>query len=380
MGVTIATQGQSGIEVEVGGEDFPRLVLPPVGALPAPMALFLTYFRIVRAARVGGYGILHLLDGNDVTYIGPGALGFFLGMAVAGRARPKVFLSFFNPGFLPTYRNHGGPAELLRGLLRALLMKHVVRIFLHTHDSEAPLVAPGTESAGSRSRLASMVVRLPLASVPSQHLTRRKNLSRDEARRLAGLPPREKVLLHFGTMNVWKGTGLLLEAIPQVGVGATYVFAGVLGDYAEGAQSASREAARLGRPYRIEVRNGRQTPEEADALFRSADAVLLPHMASWGTKSSGVLLDALGSRRWVIGTTAGTSGRTIRALGAGLVAPAGSAGGFAAEIRAFIAGALPSEYPDDVSARVEAFLRANSNAVLFESLLREYRSALSTRG
>lgn len=121
-------------------------------------------------------------------------------------------------------------------------------------------------------------------------------LSRAEARRRLGLPPREPILLCAGFLHPDKGFERALEAFSRAGEGRLYVVGAVRDPTpANRAYAEALRAAAAGTPG-VELVERFVSDEEFDAWLAAADALLLPYRRAW---SSGAL-----ARAQAVGTPA----------------------------------------------------------------------------
>lgn len=162
-----------------------------------------------------------------------------------------------------------------------------------------------THSEAAKSALASMGVNRPTLVVPHgiYDLFRLTNLSREQARRLLGLPDDAHVCLFFGHLETRKGVQVLIEAAERLQGNRAHHFVIAGGRDANDGSDAYRDAlSRAAKLSNVTLLDQRIPFEEVERFFVAADAVALPYLE--GT-TSGVLKLALAFGIPVIATPVG---------------------------------------------------------------------------
>jgi D-inositol-3-phosphate glycosyltransferase len=177
--------------------------------------------------------------------------------------------------------------------------------------------------------------------------------TRETARARLGLDPAGEVVLFFGYVRRYKGLDTLLEAWPAVRARrpATLV---VAGDFYEDPAPYRALAARVtaeGGSGQVRLREGYQSDEDVEALFRAADVVVLPYRSA---TQSGVTHVAYALGVPVITTDVGGLAETVRPGETGLVVPPADPAALAGAIVRFFAEGLGPGMRANVRALGEA--------------------------
>jgi len=169
---------------------------------------------------------------------------------------------------------------------------------------------------------------------------------RARARARLGLDPDGEVVLFFGYVRRYKGLDTLLEAWPAVRARrpATLV---VAGDFYEDPAPYRALAAAAGAPAAVRLREGYQSDEDVEALFRAADVVVLPYRSA---TQSGVTHVAYALGVPVITTDVGGLAETVRPGETGLVVPPADPAALAEAIVRYFAEGLGPRLRDGVRA------------------------------
>lgn len=162
-----------------------------------------------------------------------------------------------------------------------------------------------THSEAAKQALQTMGVRRPTLVVPHgiYDLFKLTDLSKDEARRMLGLPDDTHVCLFFGHLETRKGLQVLIDAAERLqgNGGHHFVIAGGR-DANDGSDAYRGALARAARLANVTLLDHRIPFEEVERFFVAADAVALPYLE--GT-TSGVLKLALAFGVPVVATPVG---------------------------------------------------------------------------
>jgi D-inositol-3-phosphate glycosyltransferase len=201
-------------------------------------------------------------------------------------------------------------------------------VFVHSSNGVAELLADGVD--------ASRIVRI--AHPAYLHLCRDAGLSRDEARRLLGLPTEARLVLFFGTIAPYKGLDTLLAAFARLRdeggrASPRLLIAGEpLEDFAPYAGLIDR--LRLRDHVRLDLR---YIPfDDVARYFVACDVVALPYRRIY---QSGVLQLAYGFGRPVVVTNVGGLVEAVAEDRTGVVATGCDAESVAAGLRQVLADA-----------------------------------------
>lgn len=254
-----------------------------------------------------------------------------------------VVLKWWMPFFAPSFASAVGPLRR-RGTRVVLvcdnLLPHEKRPFDREltawmlRNSDGYLVM----SESVERDLASLKPGAPQRRVPHPFYAQfdRARFTRETARARLGLDPAGEVVLFFGYVRRYKGLDTLLESWPAVRARrpATLV---VAGDFYEDPAPYRALATTAGDSVRL--REGYQSDEDVEALFRAADVVVLPYRSA---TQSGVTHVAYALGVPVITTDVGGLAETVRPGETGLVVPPADPAALAeAIVRYFEAGLGP---------------------------------------
>jgi glycosyltransferase involved in cell wall biosynthesis len=126
---------------------------------------------------------------------------------------------------------------------------------------------------------------------------------------LGGVVPPETTLLFFGIVRPYKGLDVLLRALARAPAHVTLTVAGEFWGPGVGTGQTEKLIAELGLENRVTLRPGYVPVREIPALFRAADALVLPYREA--TASQNVVL-AFSYGVPVIATTAGALAEAVR--------------------------------------------------------------------
>lgn len=254
-----------------------------------------------------------------------------------------VVLKWWMPFFAPSFASAVGPLRR-RGTRVVLvcdnLLPHEKRPFDREltawmlRNSDGYLVM----SESVERDLAMLKPGAPQRRVPHPFYAQfdRARFTRETARARLGLDPAGEVVLFFGYVRRYKGLDTLLESWPAVRARrpATLV---VAGDFYEDPAPYRALATTAGDSVRL--REGYQSDEDVEALFRAADVVVLPYRSA---TQSGVTHVAYALGVPVITTDVGGLAETVRPGETGLVVPPADPAALAeAIVRYFEAGLGP---------------------------------------
>ena len=272
-----------------------------------------------------------------------------------------VVLKWWMPFFAPAFASSVGPLRR-RGTRVVLvcdnLLPHEKRPFDREltgwmlRNSDGYLVM----SESVERDLAALKPGAPCRRVPHPFYAQfdRGRFTRESARARLGLDPAAEVVLFFGYVRRYKGLDTLLDAWPAVRARrpATLV---VAGDFYEDPAPYRALAAPAGDSVRL--REGYQSDEDVEALFRAADVVVLPYRSA---TQSGVTHVAYALGVPVITTDVGGLAETVRPGETGLVVPPGD--------RVALAAAVVRYFEEDLGPGLRAGVRALRAAHSWEAL------------
>ena len=230
------------------------------------------------------------------------------------RSRAKIFATLFWPYFIHNPKDGASVVKRQlhslnqRMLTRMLARERLSGLFVHTEETRSLLLRPS----------GNVMLEDRIHVVPDPATMPPADLTRDQARRLLGLPLNQPLVLFFGGLRWDKGYDLLLRAAPLLGDGVVVVLAGE----ADPRAVADVEQAKrnLKHPGQLLARLGRVDDEDVDRYFVAADLVALPYRGIY-SGTSGVLQRAAGAGRPVVAADVGQIGHIVRRHGLGVVFP-----------------------------------------------------------
>ncbi len=167
----------------------------------------------------------------------------------------------------------------------------------------------------------------------------RGRFTRETARARLGLDPDAEIALFFGYVRRYKGLDTLLEAWPAVRARRPAAALVVAGDFYEDPAPYRALVTGAGGAGAVRLREGYQSDEDVEALFRAADVVVLPYRSA---TQSGVTHVAYALGVPVITTDVGGLAETVRPGETGLVVPPADPAALAeAVVRYFAEGLGP---------------------------------------
>lgn len=335
------------------------------------------YLKTMQVAKERDVDILHLLGATNLSLFSE-SLSFLLPLIFVRPRKFKIVISVFGISNIDIPRNSVGPFAVFLKFVWKYLSRRIDLVIVHSNSPD--LIA--RQIAGSKlaywSKLLPKMVYAFDTREPDERLAIRMSLSKSEARRRLGLPLGIPVLLYYGVVWRRKGPDVLMQALGDIKRKVILVCAGELREYSNMIEEARQALVSNDRGPTIVVRQGRQTDEETDWLFRAADAVVMPYRSEHGRSTpSGVLSQAVSANAWVICTDVGAIGAFVKSFGVGLVAEPNSSESFANAINMFLDGALPATYPPEVQNKVSKYLRDSSIEELCTSIMKYYALAIN---
>lgn len=286
---------------------------------------------------------------------------------IEARGADVVLMQWWHPWFAPC------TAGLLRRLQRAaprcrrILLTHNVlphkpvpaqRLLARWALSSAELLIVHADREATRARQLLPNARLHRMSLPC-FASDAIAPSRDEARRLLGLPSGPLVLF-FGLVRGYKGLDDLIDAMARMSSTTRLL---VAGEFYESIAATRRRIAAHGLEDRVLLRDRFAPAEEVPLLFAAADAVALPYRSA---TQSAVLPLAVHYRRPFVATDVG--GLADAAAGIGVIVPPRQPAALARGLGEILARPVPSEAQfaaaaatfasDNVRAGIEAAVAA----------------------
>ncbi len=338
LGLTAALTG-AGIEVDfVGGDEFdlPQLTTnpkvnflnlrgdqEPAGLSRKMLRVLIYYWRLLGWAAQTSTPVFHILWNNKFEFVDRTLLMLFY--KTLGK---KIVFTAHN---VNKAERDGRDTWLNRFSLRTQyrLANH---LFVHTEKMKAQLV----DDFGVPSPKATVIPFGINSSIPDTALTG------EEARRIVGLQPEEKVILFFGNIAPYKGLEFLIEAFSRleeaayrlVIVGAPKEEIGTYWLEIERQLDDPRLAGRI-------IRRIEYVPDETTELyFKSADVLVLPYTHIF---QSGVLFLAYNFGLPTIAADVGSLREEIVEGRTGYVFPARDVPALTATIERFFASNLYRE-------------------------------------
>lgn len=223
-------------------------------------------FRLLRIARTDRFDVVHFFDYEPLST----AALLRLFSRRGGRRLPPLFLVLHAPD--TSLQGHANPLYKLYGRLARPLLKRIVTGYV------TAITVHGAWQPGELEGLLGLAAGKP-SLIPVSHgaILHGQPPSRDEARRILGLPYSGIVFLSFGMLRKDKGIDILIEAMGRVKGDCKLLIAGLPFDWTE---EAVREMIRAhGCESRI-VADLRYIPQDRIIYyFSAADAVVYPYRA-----------------------------------------------------------------------------------------------------
>lgn len=203
-------------------------------------------------------------------------------------------------------------------------------VFVHSRTGVQELIAEGVDA----SKITQIVHPNYL------HFCKDGDLSRDEAKRLLGIPPAARSILFFGTIAPYKGLDVLVRAFSSVSQGDPQAHLTIAGEPLEEFAPYRHLIERYGIADRV-LTHLRYIPfAEFSKYFRAADVVVLPYRRIY---QSGILQLAYGFERAVIVTDVGGLDEVVAEDQTGLVVRAEDPGSLASAMRRLLSDPTTAE-------------------------------------
>jgi glycosyltransferase involved in cell wall biosynthesis len=177
---------------------------------------------------------------------------------------------------------------------------------------------------------------------------------RAEARRRLNLPADHDVLLAFGYQRPYKGTAVLLDALPHVRKARAPrgVTALVVGEFYEPRAPYDERARRNGVEDMVRFVDRYIPDDEVGLYFAAADVVVLPYTSA---TQSGVVQLAYGFGRPVITTSVGGLPEVVRDGVTGFLVPPNDPNALAGAIARFYVAGSPERWEANVTAERDRY-------------------------
>jgi glycosyltransferase involved in cell wall biosynthesis len=285
------------------------------------------------------------------------------------RSEVPVFATLFWPYFI---HSGGDGSTKVKSLLHAiphrtlgqLLAKGMLEgLFVHTEYTQEKLFQSfGNTPAASRIHV-----------VPDPAIMPSHTLTKDEARRLLGLPLSRPLALFFGGLRADKGYDVLLRAIPLLKADVGVVIAGEAGSKAISDVEASRK--HMSSSDRLLARLGRVDDEDVERYFSAADIVVIPYRCVYAG-TSGVLQHAAAAGRPVVTADVGQIGGIVQRNFLGITCEPESPVALARAIdEAF---AMPHSWHDQVQEHAQRYAQSQDWRILGQKVRAIYMHALNS--
>ena len=206
--------------------------------------------------------------------------------------------------------------------------------FVHSERDVGTLVSNGVDT--------SKITVIPHGNY--LHFCNDRELSRNDAKRLLGLPPESRAVLFFGTISPYKGLDLLIDAFSRLSENDSNIYLIIAGPPTEDFAPYQRKIRQQNLSDRI-VKDLRYIPfAEFARYFSASDLVAFPYRQ---ISQSGVLQLAYAYARPVVVTNVGGLAEAVAQDQTGLIAAASNPQEFSDAIREMLAdpgkGALMGE-------------------------------------
>lgn len=229
-----------------------------------------------------------------------------------------VIIQWWHPYFAPCYQ------ALTRHLknIKVLFVCH--NVFPHERFPMDKLLARKTLNKGncfivqSRQDEDDLKSIIPKANYvravhPTYNAFKMQNMTKEEARRILGIPDDEKILLFFGSVRKYKGLDYLIQAMPEIKKQLKNCRLLVVGDFGDDKSEYISSINKENVSDVIDIHDGYVPDKEVEKYFAACDVGVLPYVSA---TQSGIVQIAYGFEKPVIATNVGglpdviTDGRT----------------------------------------------------------------------
>ena len=159
---------------------------------------------------------------------------------------------------------------------------------------------------------------------PAYNQFKKRNISREEARKELGIPPEREMLLFFGYIREYKGLKHLIRVLPEICKARPQAHLYVVGDFFENNKEEYMELIRASgaEPY-LTLVDGYLPDDEVEPYFAASDLCVLPYESA---TQSGVIQISYSFGVPVVATDVGGLPEVVLDGKTGFVVPAGDDG------------------------------------------------------
>lgn len=196
---------------------------------------------------------------------------------------------------------------------------------------------------------------------PTYNMFKIKDMSREEARKILGIPEDKKILLFFGFVREYKGLKHIIKAMPDILRADSDIQLMVVGEFGDDKADYMELIRKSGAGDSIQVVDGYIPDKEIEKYFAACDLVVLPYESA---TQSGIVQIAYSFEKPVIATDVGGLPEVVLNGKTGYIVPPKNHSELGEAIVKFFSEEKAAEFSDNVHAEAYRYSWDRMNEVV----------------
>ena len=196
---------------------------------------------------------------------------------------------------------------------------------------------------------------------PTYNMFKIKDMSREEARKILGIPEDKKILLFFGFVREYKGLKHIIKAMPDILRADSDIQLMVVGEFGDDKADYMELIRKSGAGDSIQVVDGYIPDKEIEKYFAACDLVVLPYESA---TQSGIVQIAYSFEKPVIATDVGGLPEVVLNGKTGYIVPPKNHSELGEAVVKFFSEEKAAEFSDNVHAEAYRYSWDRMNEVV----------------
>lgn len=196
---------------------------------------------------------------------------------------------------------------------------------------------------------------------PTYNMFKIKDMSREEARKILGIPEDKKILLFFGFVREYKGLKHIIKAMPDILRADSDIQLMVVGEFGDDKADYMELIRKSGAGDSIQVVDGYIPDKEIEKYFAACDLVVLPYESA---TQSGIVQIAYSFEKPVIATDVGGLPEVVLDGKTGYIVPPKNHEALGEAVVKFFSEEKAAEFSDNVHAEAYRYSWDRMNEVV----------------
>lgn len=197
--------------------------------------------------------------------------------------------------------------------------------------------------------------------IPTFNMFKIKDMSREEARKILGIPEDKKILLFFGFVREYKGLKHIIKAMPDILRADSDIQLMVVGEFGDDKADYMELIRKSGAGDSIQVVDGYIPDKEIEKYFAACDLVVLPYESA---TQSGIVQIAYSFEKPVIATDVGGLPEVVLDGKTGYIVPPKNHSELGEAVVKFFSEEKAAEFSDNVHAEAYRYSWDRMNEVV----------------